>query len=88
MESVLMGNMGATETFSPTKDGMVEYIQANTTSGKDIAIELPVPTTQIVPPSTKVIVEAPKSSTSMIGRYLPYALGAGVLYYLLFMRKK
>lgn len=83
-----MGNMGATETFSPTNDSMVEYIQANTASGKDIAIELPVPTTQIVPPSTKVIVEAPKSSTSMIGRYLPYALGAGVLYYLLFMKKK
>lgn len=83
-----MGNMGATETFSPTNDSMVEYIQANTESGKDIAIEMPVPTTSLVSPTTKVIVEAPKSSTSMIGKYLPYALGAGILYYFLFMNKK
>jgi hypothetical protein len=84
-----MGNvlMGEIQTFSPTKDSMVEYIQANTASGKDIAIEMPVPTTSLVSPTTKVIVEAPKS-TSMIGRYLPYALGAGILYYFLFMNKK
>ena len=80
--------MGATETFSPTNDGMVEYIQANTASGKDIAIEMPAPTTSVAPATTKVIVEAPKSSTSMIGKYLPYALGAGILYYFLFMNKK
>lgn len=80
--------MGEIQTFSPTNDSMVEYIQANTASGKDIAIEMPVPTTSLVSPTTKVIVEAPKSSTSMIGRYLPYALGAGILYYFLFMNKK
>jgi len=84
MESVLMGNMGAV-TFTPENKEMVEYVTMPK-SGSDVAIEVPVPSSAPVITPTKVVIEEKKESG--LGKIIPYVLGAGVLYYLLFANKK
>ena len=85
-----MGNMGAVE-FSPASTEMVEYVTIPK-SGSDVVVteraQVGVsPSAPVVAP-TKVVVEAKEDSKGGIGKFIPYVLGAGVLYYLLFMNKK